>query len=142
MAGSLKPRQLKSAIIGMVPISICINLFGPLGIAGGGLSLFAIAWAVAYNLYFKFNLLSPLPYAVAFSALPTSIAFSKSELPPLWMWLGGATFGMAAHFINVIKDMEEDRVSKIGGLPQKLGTRKSFAVALVLIVSGLYLIFR
>jgi 4-hydroxybenzoate polyprenyltransferase len=52
------------------------------------------------------------------------------------MWLGGALFGMAAHFINVIKDMKQDQVSGIEGLPQRLGTMKSIVVAFALIVLG------
>jgi 4-hydroxybenzoate polyprenyltransferase len=142
VAGTITPTQLKTAIFILAPITIFINLIGPLGLIGGGLSLFAIAWALAYNLYFKFTLLSPLPYAIAFASLPSCMALSKSELPPTWMWLGGALFGMAAHFINVLKDMEADRVSEIGGLPQRLGSKKSITAALLLIVSGIYTIVR
>ena len=142
VAGTITPTQLKTAIFILAPIAIFINLVGPLGLIGGGLSLFAIAWALAYNLYFKFTLLSPLPYSFAFASLPSCMALSKSESPPTWMWLGGALFGMAAHFINVLKDMEADRVSEIGGLPQRLGSKKSIAVALLLIVSGIYTILR
>jgi 4-hydroxybenzoate polyprenyltransferase len=53
------------------------------------------------------------------------------------MWLGGALLGSAAHFINVIKDMDQDRASGIGGLPQILGKRKSIAAAAALIALGL-----
>ena len=53
------------------------------------------------------------------------------------MWLGGALFGMSAHFINVIKDMKEDHVSGINGLPQKLGTKGSIATATILIALGI-----
>jgi 4-hydroxybenzoate polyprenyltransferase len=53
------------------------------------------------------------------------------------MWLGGALFGSAAHFINVIKDMDQDRASGIGGLPQRLGKRNSIVAAVVLIAFGL-----
>jgi 4-hydroxybenzoate polyprenyltransferase len=52
------------------------------------------------------------------------------------MLLGGALFGMAAHFINVIKDMDEDQASGIKGLPQRLGKTKSIAVAILLIFLG------
>jgi 4-hydroxybenzoate polyprenyltransferase len=53
------------------------------------------------------------------------------------MWLGGALLGMAAHFINVIKDMKEDHVSGIQGLPQKLGTKGSIIAATILIALGI-----
>jgi hypothetical protein len=104
VAGLINPRYLMSWLRVMVPIALITNLFGPLGLIGGGLSIFAIGWAVAYNFYFKFTLLSPLPYAIAFGALPSCMALSKDYAPPIWMWLGGALLGIAAHFINVIKD--------------------------------------
>jgi 4-hydroxybenzoate polyprenyltransferase len=48
------------------------------------------------------------------------------------MWLGGALLGCAAHFINVLKDLEQDRQSEIRGLPQILGKTASIAIAVVL----------
>ena len=121
----------------MVPFSFIANIFGPLGVKGGLVYMFGIACGVAYNFYFKFSILSPLPYAIAFAALPSCIALSKEITPPLWMWLGGALFGMAAHFINVIKDMKEDRDSGIGGLPQRIGTKSSVIAAVLLVVIGI-----
>jgi 4-hydroxybenzoate polyprenyltransferase len=141
VVGATTTQQLKTAIAINAPICVAINLFGPLGFIGGGLSLFAVAWALAYNLYFKFTLLSPLPYAVAFASLPSCMALSKSETPPTWMCLGGALFGMAAHFINVIKDMDADRASNIGGLPQRIGTKASIATAASLAIAGAATLF-
>ena len=57
------------------------------------------------------------------------------------MWLGGAIFGSAAHFINVIKDMDQDRASGIGGLPQRLGKRNSIVAAIALIGLGILALF-
>jgi 4-hydroxybenzoate polyprenyltransferase len=117
----------------MVPFSFVANLLGPLGLKGGALYLLGVGFGVAYNFYFKFSLLSPLPFAVAFAILPSCIAISKSITPPLWMWLGGAILGCAAHFINVVKDMDQDRESSIKGLPQRIGKKGSLATAAVLI---------
>jgi 4-hydroxybenzoate polyprenyltransferase len=125
----------------MVPFSFIANLAGPLGIKGGLVYMFGVACGVAYNFYFKFSFLSPLPFAVAFAALPSCIAISKDVTPPTWMWLGGALFGMAAHFINVIKDMKQDQISEIKGLPQRLGTRKSIIAASLWIALGFLVIF-
>jgi hypothetical protein len=94
--------------------------------------MLGVAFGVAYNFYFKFSPLSPLPFAIAFAALPSCIAISKDITPPTWMWAGGALFGMAAHFINVIKDMKADQISEIKGLPQQLGTRKSIIAASII----------
>jgi 4-hydroxybenzoate polyprenyltransferase len=52
------------------------------------------------------------------------------------MWLGGAIFGSAAHFINVIKDIDQDRASGIGGAPQRIGKRNSIVVAALLTALG------
>ncbi len=68
------------------------------------------------------------------------MALSKEQAPELWMWFGGALLGTAAHFLNVIKDMDEDRVSGINGLPQRLGTKVSVVTAIALIAAALAVI--
>jgi 4-hydroxybenzoate polyprenyltransferase len=141
VAKTISKESLQRWLRFMVPFSFIANLLGPLGIKGGLVYMLGIACGVAYNFYFKFSLLSPLPYAIAFAALPSSIAISKDITPPLWMWLGGALLGMAAHFINVIKDMKEDQISEIGGLPQRLGTTKSIITAVVLALLAIAVIF-
>ena len=137
VAGLITPSQLRKWIYIMTPLSFLINLLGPLGIQGGLVYMLGIACGLAYNFYFKFTLLSPLPYAIAFAALPSCTAISKDLTPPTWMWLGGALLGMAAHFINVIKDMDQDQQSGINGLPQRLGKSKSIIAAAALIAGGL-----
>lgn len=140
VAQSISRETLQRWLRFMVPFTFIANILGPLGIKGGLVYMLGIACGIAYNFYFKFSPLSPLPYAIAFAALPSSIAISKEITPPIWMWLGGALFGMAAHFINVIKDMKEDQISEIRGLPQILGTKKSILVASVLIALGIALL--
>jgi 4-hydroxybenzoate polyprenyltransferase len=141
VAKTISKETLQRWLRFMVPFSFIANLLGPLGIKGGLVYMLGIACGVAYNLYFKFSPLSPLPYAIAFAALPSCIAISKDITPPTWMWLGGALLGMAAHFINVIKDMKEDQISEIGGLPQRLGTTKSIITAVVLALLAIAVIF-
>ena len=141
VSGLITKQYLQKWLRFMLPFSFIVNLLGPLGIKGGSVYMLGIACGVAYNFYFKFNLLSPLPYAIAFAALPSSVAISKEINPPLWMLLGGALFGMAAHFINVIKDMDQDQASGINGLPQQLGKTKSIAAAAVLIALGIATLF-
>jgi 4-hydroxybenzoate polyprenyltransferase len=141
VSGVITREFLQRCLRLMVPFSFIANLGGPLGLNGGLVYMLGVACGVAYNFYFKFSFLSPLPFAVAFAALPSCIAISKDITPPTWMWLGGALFGMAAHFINVIKDMKQDQISEIKGLPQRLGTRKSIVAAALLIALGLIVIF-
>jgi 4-hydroxybenzoate polyprenyltransferase len=140
VAGSITPSGLLTWLRIVLPLALLINLFGPLGFIGGGLSIFAIGCGVLYNFYFKFTALSWLPYAVAFASLPSCMALSKGYLPPLWMWLGGALFGVAAHFLNVIKDMKEDHLSGIRGLPQRCGSKVSIVVAVVLVLIAVALL--
>ena len=136
VAGTITHKYLMSWLRFMVPISFVANLLGPLGFKGGLVYMFGISMGVAYNFYFKYNVFSWLPYALAFAALPSCIAISKDITPPVWMWLGGAIFGSAAHFINVIKDIDQDRASGIGGAPQRIGKRNSIVVAVLLIALG------
>ena len=136
VSGLISKQYLHKWLRFMVPFSFVANLLGPLGIRGGLVYMLGISCGVAYNFYFKFSWLSPLPFAIAFAALPSSIVISKNINPPLWMLFGGALFGMAAHFINVIKDMNEDQASGIKGLPQLIGKTKSIVVAAILISLG------
>jgi 4-hydroxybenzoate polyprenyltransferase len=137
VAGVISQSYLKRWLAFMVPFSFVANLLGPLGFKGGLVYMFGISMGVAYNFYFKFNVFSWFPFALAFAALPSCIAISKDVTPPVWMWLGGALLGSAAHFINVIKDMDQDRASGIGGAPQRIGKRNSIMVAALLIALGL-----
>ena len=140
VSGLITEEFLAKAIKVMLPFSLVANLVGPLGLKGGLVYMLGIACGIAYNFYFKFNWLSPLPFAIAFAALPSSVAISKGITPPIWMWLGGALLGMAAHFVNVLKDMKADQKSGIRGLPQILGSKKSIAAALLLAISGFSLL--
>jgi len=141
ISGVISQSYLKRWLTFMVPFSFVANLLGPLGFKGGLVYMFGISMGVAYNVYFKFNVFSWFPFALAFAALPSCIAISKDVTPPVWMWLGGALLGSAAHFINVIKDMDQDRASGIGGAPQRIGKRNSIAVAALLIALGLSTLF-
>ena len=140
VSGLISVDYLRKCLVFMVPFSLLANVVGPLGFKGGILYWLGIGCGVAYNFYFKFTLLSPLPYAVAFALLPSSIAISKDVTPPLWMWLGGALLGSAAHFINVLKDLEQDRESQINGLPQQIGKRGSVGIAGILILIAVAII--
>ena len=137
VAGAITSTYLTKWLRFMVPFSFIANLLGPLGFKGGLVYMFGISMGVAYNFYFKYNVFSWLPYALAFAALPSCVAISKDINPPVWMWLGGAIFGSAAHFINVIKDMDQDRASGIGGAPQRLGKGNSIVAAGLLIALGI-----
>ena len=134
VSGEITSKQLLRAIKICAPFTLIFNLFGPLGIKGGLLYLFGVGMGVAYNFYFKSTLLSPLPYALAFAALVSSIVISTDRTPPIWLITCGALLGVAAHFANVLKDIDQDLESKIKGLPQRLGKRASRIICASLLI--------
>jgi len=93
VSGEITSKQLLRAIKICAPFTLIFNLFGPLGIKGGLLYLFGVGMGVAYNFYFKSTLFSPLPYALAFAALVSSIVISTDRTPPIWLITCGALLG-------------------------------------------------
>ena len=136
VSGMVTEKYLRSWLVFIIPFSLFANIFGPLGFKGGLLYWLGVGCGVAYNFFFKFNFLSPLPFAIAFAILPSCIAISKGITPPLWMWLGGALLGSAAHFINVLKDLDQDRESQIRGFPQIVGKKASISIAAALVAAA------
>ena len=134
VSGEITERKLLTSIKVITPLAVVFNLFGPLGIKGGLLYLFGVGMGVAYNFYFKSTLLSPLPYALAFAALAASLVVATNRTPPIWLIASGALLGVAAHFANVLKDIDQDLESKIKGLPQRLGKRASRIICASLLI--------
>lgn len=134
VSGEITSKQLLRAIKICAPFTLIFNLFGPLGIKGGLIYLFGVGMGVAYNFYFKSTLFSPLPYALAFAALVSSIVISTDRTPPIWLITCGALLGVAAHFANVLKDIDQDLESKIKGLPQRLGKKVSRIICASLLI--------
>ena len=125
VAGAIAVPELTRVTFIFTPIAIIANLFGPLGIKGGSVYLLGVGCGIAYNFYFKFSLLSPLPYAIACAALPACVFYGLERTPPLWILVTGSLLGVAFHFLNVLKDLSQDRESNIGGLPQRMGNKYS-----------------
>ncbi len=140
VSGLITSKQLRTAIFVVTPLAVLVNLFGPLGLKGGAVYLLGIAFGLAYNFYFKYTVLSPLPYVIAFAALPASIVLAVDEVPPLWMMAAGSLLGVAAHIANVLKDFEEDGQSGIRSFPRIIGEKASrLLIALILLVNTVLL---
>lgn len=135
VAGQLKEGQLLGAVKIVAPIAVIFNLFGPLGFRGGAIYLFGVGMGVAYNFYFKSTVLSALPYALAFAALVSSLVIATDRSAPIWLISSGALLGVAAHFANVLKDLDQDLASGIKGLPQRLGKKFSRIICSTLLLS-------
>lgn len=133
-SGQLRASHLLIATYIDLVICVALSLLGPLGLRGGLLHLLAVGSGVSYNLYFKNNYFSPLPYVFAFAALPSTPYVALGRTPPLWLATCGGLFGIVAHFTNVLKDLDEDRKSGIRGLPQRLGTRRSILIVSICLV--------
>lgn len=106
--------------------------------------LLGVAMGWAYNLGLKATLVSPLPYAVAFAALPAVVWlalpgegwWSPRVWPPLWVMLAGAVLGVGLHLLNALPDLVDDAVTGVRGLPHALGERRVRWLAPVVLLSG------
>ncbi len=134
VGGQLQIEDLKKATFILLPIALLANLLGPLGLKGGAVYLLGVGCGIAYNVYFKFRITSPLVYFIALAALPASIFYAVDRNPPLWVLATSSLLGVAFHFANVLKDLSADRDSNIGGLPQRLGRRASLVIIAILLV--------
>jgi len=135
VSGVITTSQLQRAVKIVAPIAVVINIAGPLGIKGGLIYLFGVGMGISYNLYFKSTLLSPLPYAIAFGALVSCIVVATDRRPPLWLITAASLLGVAAHFANVLKDLDQDLTSGIKGLPQRLGKKYSRIIVSILLIT-------
>ncbi len=134
VAGTIAVAELTRATFIFIPIAIIANLIGPLGLKGGSVYLLGVGCGIAYNFHFKFSLLSPLPYAIACAALPACVFYGLERTPPLWILTTGSLLGVAFHFLNVLKDLSQDRESNISGLPQRMGKRYSLFTVFFLLI--------
>ena len=68
---------------------------------------------------------SVLPYIVSFGLLPliVTLALPTPTTAALWAMGMGALLGVAAHFTNVVPDLDDDRRTGVRGLPHLLGPR-------------------
>jgi 4-hydroxybenzoate polyprenyltransferase len=81
------------------------------------------AWG--YNLGLKSTVFSVAPYIVSFGLLPLIVTLSREH--PTWAsgWAlaAGSLLGIAAHFANVLPDLEDDHATGVRGLPHRVGPR-------------------
>ena len=118
--------------------ALAILLTVPLGVAATVVHLVALASAWAYNAALKNSAVSVLPYALSFGLLPAiaSLARPVPALPAWWVFAAGALLGVAAHFANVLPDLDDDRRTGIRGLPHRLGLRASIVITWAALLLG------
>ena len=141
VAHTVTRRQLQMGIAIALTAAILLSFFGPLGVRGGLLHMLGLASATIYNFWAKSTWFSPVPYAISFGALPWAVYSVDHKHPPTWLFLDFILVSMAFHFLNVIKDLEWDRLQKVMGLPQKVGKMGSAFISISMILLGLALYF-
>ncbi len=107
-----------AAAVAAVATVLLATPFGPIPTAVATVGLIS---GLAYNWPLKRTVLSPLPYACSFAALPAFVVLALPATPPGWLVLAGALLGSGAHFANVLPDLAEDAVTGIRGAPHRLG---------------------
>jgi 4-hydroxybenzoate polyprenyltransferase len=138
--GAVPQRLTDSAIAASVVAAIVLSLL--LGWRAGLLHLAAVGCGWAYNLGLKAMVISWLPYALAFGALPAiaTLALPDPRVAGWWALTAGACLGVAAHLANVLPDIDDDLRTGVRGLPQRLGARSSLLLAASLLVLATALI--
>ena len=132
--GEVSPATVRGCLA--VAAGACLVLSLLVGWRSGVVHLgLGVAWGHLYNLGLKSTVWSWSPYAVAFGTLPAVVwlAGVPHVWPPLWVMSTAAALGVAAHFLNTLPDLEADAVTGVRGLPHRLGTRASRAVAITLL---------
>ncbi|HEY0260941.1 MAG TPA: UbiA family prenyltransferase [Lacisediminihabitans sp.] len=139
--GRIDAATVRTAAIVTAILAVLLTLpLGPLATIAHAVFI-ASAWS--YNLWLKNTPLSALPYLVSFGLLPVVVAFAR-PIPALaapWAIGLGALLGLAAHFANVLPDLEDDRRTGVSGLPHRLGRRASGAVICAALVAAALLAF-
>lgn len=94
----------------------------PLGVLAVAVHIVMLGSAWAYNAGLKRTPISVLPYVVSFGLVPVlvTLALPTPALPAWWAVTAGALLGIAAHFANVLPDVDDDRRTGISGLPHRL----------------------
>lgn len=132
-AGLVSPGIVRTSAFVSAALAVLLTL--PLGWAATIAHGFFIASAWCYNAWLKSTPLSVLPYIVSFGGLPlvVTLALPHPALASPWALLAGALLGVAAHFANVLPDLEQDRATGVRGLPHRFGPRMSgLTIALAL----------
>lgn len=122
----------------LVTVAIAIAAMVPLGWRATLAHALFIASAWCYNVGLKSTLISVLPYAVGFGILPLIVTLARSvpALAAPWTLGLGALLGIAAHFANVLPDLDDDRRTGVSGLPHRLGRTASGIVICVSLAGG------
>ena len=139
--GEVAISTVATAAVGSLVLAAVLSF--ALGLAAGiaAMTLTVAGWL--YNLGLKSTVVSWVPYAVGFGALPAAATLARPDpaFPAWWAVAAGAVLGVAAHAANVLPDLRDDRETGVAGFFHRLGSRAT-AIAgpvLLLVASALVL---
>ncbi|WP_349897073.1 UbiA family prenyltransferase [Parafrigoribacterium soli] len=134
--GWISTRAVRGAAFATAAVAIALTL--PLGLPATLAHAVFILSAWGYNLGLKSTALSVLPYVLSFGLLPliATLALPTPGVAAGWAMTLGALLGVAAHFANVLPDLEDDRVTGVRGLPHRLGGRVSGIVTYLVLAAA------
>jgi 4-hydroxybenzoate polyprenyltransferase len=124
-AGRISANAVRNAAFVTAVLAVVLTL--PLGWRATVVHAAFIISAWSYNAGLKGSVISVLPYVVSFGLLPliVTVALPEPARASGWALLAGALLGVAAHFANVLPDLEDDRATGVRGLPHRFGPRTS-----------------
>ncbi|MGL4339937.1 MAG: UbiA family prenyltransferase [Rhodoglobus sp.] len=124
-AGEMSRASAGAAAIVAACIAVALTI--SLGWAATVTHVIFITAGFLYNAGLKNSVFSVAPYLLGFGLLPLIITLSRSEpaCATPWALLTGALLGVAAHFANVLPDLDDDKTTGIQGLPHRLGAAAS-----------------
>lgn len=128
--GDLDARLVLGLAVGAALAAIALSLLLGPGAAIAHAVFLLAGWA--YNAGLKRGALATACYAVGFGALPLIVTLAAPEPRGAQWWAiaMGALLGVAAHFANVLPDLEDDARHGIRAIPHRVGARASGLAAL------------
>jgi 4-hydroxybenzoate polyprenyltransferase len=132
---------VRTAAFACAGLSIMLGL--ALGPAAAAASVVFLACGWSYNAWLKNTAFSVVPYVVGFGSIPLIVSLARQHpaIAAPWAIGVGALLGIAAHFANVLPDLDDDRRTGVSGLPHRLGRRASGAVIWLALAAGGILAF-
>lgn len=139
-SGAVSPKLVAIATIVAAGAAVLLSLLSGVDATLVHVVMLCSAWAYDFGL--KATAFSVVPYAVSFGLLPAFVTLGGpgGRWAPLWLVLAAAVLGSAAHFANVIPDLEDDAATGVRGLPHRVGKAASAGVAAALaVITGVVL---
>jgi len=137
--GAISVRVVRASAF--ITAVLALLLTAPLGILPLVAHAVFIVSAWSYNVWLKKTPLSVLPYVVSFGLLPALVTLCVPAFAAWWALGAGALLGVAAHFANVLPDLETDAATGVRGLPHRVGARGSGIVIAVSLAAASALLF-